>query len=302
MKTWIWIAMLFFIGAWSMAPAVHAEDQTAVTMEDLLASSDIVLSEDAQSGAPVAVAAHPEQAEGGISLKALGLKMQALIAAWKLDPVGGLGAFLRENRLINAPVAGGGLIQNGEFTTDLAGWTVANRLYGGASAYGGASSFGPIVAPAGSVDGKFAVVHTGTWDQSSHGQIEQTFRLNQPTSATFTVVSNFITTEPMTGNAGQFNDNGIINVYINDGTGSILFTAFDSRNSSTWIPVTDLPLVLNGDRAAGVNSGNQTGWLTATSGTIFFDRNTNYNVLIEVNDVSDATYDSAILVDMVGLQ
>lgn len=286
------MGMLVFVASVFVVPQVGA-----VTLEDLVNSSDVIMSEKAQGGAAVAVVEHPENFEGGIKLAGgQGITMQAIISQWKLDPVGGLGTLMRDAAQGNAPVAAGGLIQNGEFTTDLAGWTVANMSYGGASAYGGASSFGPIVAPAGSVDGRFAVVHTGTWDQSNHGSIEQGFRVNQATSATFTIGYNFITTED---NAAQFNDNGIINVYLNDGTGTVMFGAFDSKNSSTFTPVSGLPLVLNGGWG---QNGFQTGWQTASSGTLFFNKNMDYSVRIEVNDVSDRVLDSAILVDMVGLQ
>lgn len=300
-----WIFSIFVLAGSVVVTPANAEGLgTGVTLDDLVNSSDVVISESAQGGAAVAIVAHPEDIEGGIALKSMGLTMQAIVAAWKNnDPIVGLGSLMRDASPGNPPVAGGGLIENGEFTTDLTGWTVANRIYGGATAYGGASSFGSIVAPVGSVDGRFAVVHTGTWDQSRQGSIEQGFRVNQPTSATFTVGYNFVTTEDVSVMPGapnsQFNDNAIINVFINDGTGSVLFSTYDSRNSSTFMPAYDLPTVINGGRG---QNGYQTGWQTASSGTLLFDRNTQYKVRIEVNDVSDDVIDSALLVDRIGLQ
>lgn len=282
--------MLLLSGIAVTVPA-YAEELAAVTMEDLLASSDVVLSENAMSGAPVAIVAHPEAAEGGKFLKTnFGLTIAALIRAWKQNARAGLELLPRD--LIPRPTgtSGGSLITNAEFTTDVSGWTAVN-------AYGGATDFGPILAPGTSVDGKFAVAHTGPWDNSNQGSLTQTVRVNTPQDMMFTVSYNFITTEWSQNYGTQFNDNATVTVSDPSGA-NVKFALFESLNSSAFTPVSGLPETLNNDRG---NTGGTTGWLTSSSETIFFDRG-DYKIRIEVNDVSDKTIDSAILVDMVSLQ
>jgi hypothetical protein len=267
-------------------------------LDSLIASEDVLLTEEAAvGGTAVDIVAKPEEIEGGGVLKQnVGMMISAIARAWRSRPIDGLEILPRDMPKGGLGGSGGGggpaMIKNGEFGTDLNYWTAKN-------AYGGFSSFGSVVPDALSADGKFAVMHTGTWDAGVQGSIQQTFNVNVAKEMTFSVLYNFITTEVnyLTGGSGaHFNDNAIVTLSHSDGT--VQFGLFESVNSSTFMPVTGLPNMINNGRG---QDGSQTGWIARNSGPILFATG-NYTVRIEVNDVSDACVDSAMLVDMVGLQ
>lgn len=282
-------AVLLFISAGLRAEVSAPDAAQTASLEALLTSSDVVLSKDAASGVPVKLVEDPGKIEGGVVLRNdLGLTISAIAKAWKGNPISGLEQLPRD--LAGGGGGGGGatdLLRNGEFTTDVSGWTAAN-------AYGGEISFGPIAAPAGSSDGRFAVVHTGS-GSVMQGSLEQRIRINSPANAAFLVRYNFVSTEWMGSSGGKYNDNAVITLRDNQ-SNEIRFGLFESVNGSTMSPVSGLPDVISGN---GQNGG-QTGWLTQSSALLFFDRG-NYTVSIEVNDVSDGYYDSALLVDAVSL-
>lgn len=263
-----------------------------LSLSELVNSQDVLLSEEAASGIAVDIVENPSEIRGGGILKQkIGLLISQIAQAWRNNPTWGLENLPRElaprwGRLNNTG------IRNGEFTTDLSGW---NSQF----AYAGATSFGDIVPDAATIDGAFAVAYSGTWDEGSQGYIEQTFRINKAQEMSFSVLYNFVTTEInyLVGGSGpHFNDNAIITLTFEDGT--VQFGLFESVNSSTLQPATNLPYVINNGRG---QNGSQTGWRAFHSDPITFARG-NYTVRIEVNDVSDLYVDSAILVDMVGLE
>ena len=264
-------------------------DESIVTLDSLIQSQDVVLSEDALAeGTPAELVSQPSAITGkGVLKQKIGLLISQL-AQWRLRPIDGLEILPRDLIPRWGLIAGKGpLIVNEEFTNNLNGWTTSN-------AYAGATSFGSIVPDPVSKDNAFAVAHTGLWDAASQGFIEQSFKVNTPKEMTFSVLYNFVTTK---GGVTYFNDNAIISISHEDGT--VTYGLFESTNSSTFIPVTGLPSnIINGGRG---QNGNQTGWVQRSSDPILFDRG-NYKVRIEVNDVYDEYVDSAILVDMVGLE
>ncbi len=287
------MAVLAIAGTCVVAPGVRAEEATPVSMDDLLLSEDIVLTPSAMTGGAVEIVARPEEVRGGVTLKQkIGILISSLVKIWKTRPIDGLELLPRDliQRLFGS--SGGTSITNAEFTTDLSGWTSLN-------AYAGASAFGTVTPAATSTDNRFAVTYSGTWDAGNQGYIEQTFHVNTPKNMTFSVLYNFITTEinaAVGGSGAHFNDNALVTLTHADGT--VQFGLFESVNSSTLIPVSGLPNLINAGRG---QTGGQTGWITKSSDVLSFDAG-DYTVRIEVNDVSDFYGDSAMLVDMVGLQ
>lgn len=268
-----------------LASPVYGE----IKLDDLVNSSDVVLSPEAQSGAAVAIVQNPELMEGGTKL-ALGLnvKMKDLVAAWRDgDREVGLTTFAQDLSSNPPPAVGTDLVVNGEFTSDLSGWISEN-------AFGGVSSFGPITAPVGSADGKFAVAHTGPWKASNRGMIEQDFMMPTSANAVLSVVYNFVTTEFPTSVGSTFNDNMIVT--LDDKRDKIVFSLFEDVNTSSFSPVSGLPSEL-----MYLSDGGQTGWITENSPQLWLRSGGPYTITIEVNDVTDYIFDSAILVDRVGI-
>jgi hypothetical protein len=272
--------------------AAYAEP---VTLEALLASSDVVLSESARSGVAIEIAAQPREILGGVGNGNGG------------TPPGqggtppGLGGGTPPGQGGTPPgqggtppgqgggSGGGGLLTNMEFTTGVTGWTAIN-------AYGGATSFGSVVPDASSLDGAFAVAHTGIWGAASYGSLEQSFTVSSSTSANFSVLYNFITTEWGSTSGAQFNDMASVTITNPDGT--YAFRLVESAQGSQLFPVSGLPTTINGGRG---QEGGQTGWVVGSSGPLVFGTGT-YTIRIDVTDAADVYVDSAILVDRVGLQ
>lgn len=278
-----------------MGFGVTAAAAEPVTLEALLASSDVVLCEAAQSGAAVEIAAEPSDILGGV-----GNGNGGTPPGQGGTPPGlgggtppGQGGGTPPGQGGTPPGQGGGgggaLLSNMEFTNGVTGWTTIN-------AYGGATSFGSILPDAASLDGAFAVAHTGIWGEASYGSIEQSFTISSSTSANFSVLYNFITTEWGSTSGAQFND--MASVTISNPDGTYAFRLVESAQGSQLFSVTGLPSVINGGRG---QDGGQTGWVVGASGPLVFGTGT-YTVRIDVSDAADSFVDSAILVDRVGLQ
>lgn len=262
------------------------------SFESLLASADIVLNEEAKSGARIAVAENPSEIVAGNSLT-----RQELIQMWlgdeRLFTASNLKAFLDENlgkeKLPPGQqnrVSGVELIVNGEFGS-LDGWTYKNAI-------GGLSSFGEVVASPASNDNVFAAAHTRL--NEVQGFIEQTVHVKNPREAVFNVLYNFITMEfPL---RMDFPTDDFATVTISDNKNSIKFQVHESKSTSSFSSV-NIPRHL----LAGLNGtqvGGQTGWLE-TSKDLSFNPG-NYKIRIEVNDVWGTSADAAILVDRISLK
>jgi hypothetical protein len=297
MKTWTTVILgIVFLVGFGAAPSLA---EPAVTLDALLASSDLVLSEAAREGVAVELVMNPGEVLGaapprnfrqylrsqGITIRELRQQnpgnwrelLKALRDEWRAIRNGGGGG------------GGGSLITNPEFTTDVSGWTAIN-------AYGGATSFGSIVPDAASVDGSFAVAHTGVWTDAAYGMLEQTFNVSSSTTANFAVLYNFVTTEWGSTSGAQFND--AATVTLTNASGAVQFRLIESALGSQLFAATDLPTIMNGGRG---QTGGQTGWVVGSSGPLVFAPGV-YTIRIDVGDAADAALDSAILVDRVGLQ
>ncbi len=292
------VLMLFALVA--VTPAISSATAD-VTVDALLASSDIVLSEAAMEGVAVNLVPEPSGVIGGAPGNGNG---NGNGGGPPFTPPGQGGTAPGQGGTPpgqggTPPGQGGGgqvvpLITNGEFTTDLTGWTAINAI-------GGVTSFGSITPAVGSVDGAFAVAHTGPWDASAYGMIEQNFTVAVATTNTFNVLYNFVSTEWASeqmgsGSGPEFNDQSTI-VLISNADGTATFSLGEAVNTSAHVPVTGLPSYINDGRT---QNGYQTGWLVGSSGPLYFAPG-NYTVRIEVMDAGDSWADSAILVDRVGL-
>jgi hypothetical protein len=176
------------------------------------------------------------------------------------------------------------LILNNEFK-DLSNWEYKNAFT--------TSHFGPITAdPNMSFDKIFAVVHTGLGESSNQGYLEQSINIPMSRNATFSMLYNFVTCEYPQWYGSKFNDN--VKVKIVGPSGDLILDFSKELNSSSFSFVNGLP----GD-VLDHTWGGQTGWLLFTKDLLF--KNGIYKLRIEVNDVSDNIFDSAVLVDRVGL-
>jgi hypothetical protein len=259
-----------------------------VSIESLLASSDIVLSELARGGAAVELVADPSRLRAGAPPEGRGYTKRDILPPGQGGTPPGQGGTPPGQ----TPDMPSQLIVNNEFTTDLTGWIAVN-------AYAGVSQFGSIYAPEGSVDGKFAVVHTGGTSYGSEvwqGSLEQAITVNANREAVFSTIYNFVTTELGAGSKAM---NDYATITLTGPDGSIRFYLAESVHLTPLEPISDIPIPpLYG---WGNQNGGQSGWLSATSDPLFLGTGI-YTLRIEVNDHFDPWCDSAILLDRVGLQ
>lgn len=186
---------------------------------------------------------------------------------------------------------GGGsldLITNGNFALGLFGW----QNEGSAPVM---STFGPIGPPTGSV-GPFAAPNTGLGDVSALGSITQTF--NVPTSrvASLEVIYNFVTNEFPEFYGTQFNDSFRISLTGPAGTLAIEQSALNNHQFSEYAAVAGLPTNLMDN-----STGGQLGWRAFSEPNLALSPG-NYTLRIEVRDVTDQIFDSAMLVDRASLR
>lgn len=280
-----WIGLLVIMVNSSMASPAQAGEQT---FEELIFSRDVVLEPAAASGAPVSIVARPARIDAGRRDDPnRGRLIAAIIEAWKANPNGMLPRDLIPrpgNRISDQRIG------NGEFTADVGGWTAVN-------AYGGAASFGAIAPAASSADGRFAVLHTGPWDDAAQGSLEQIFRVHRPAELSVALLYNFVTTEWPQQYGQQWNDNAAIVIHNVAGT-EVKFAFSTSLNEAEFTPVSGLPEVINAGRG---QSGGTTGWRRVGADPLYYARG-EYRIRIEVNDVADRRNDSALLVDQVSLR
>jgi|GEM_PF-6750228 len=178
------------------------------------------------------------------------------------------------------------LLKNAEFANDLSDWQHENAFV--------SSSFGPIVADHySSLDNSFAVAHTGWGDQSTRGYLEQPVNVPMSRTGAFSMLYNFVTTEYPTFQGSEFNDYFKLTL---SGPSGELVTKIDYLNSSNFQSVSGLPASI-----LDQTTGGQTGWLFFNQSGLLLKQGI-YKLRIEVNDVTDPIYDSAILVDRASLR
>ena len=191
------------------------------------------------------------------------------------------------------------LVKGGEFSTsaDLDHWTEKSN------AKAGYSSFGSISYPGVSSDQRFGFVHTGLGANSDQGFMLQTVLPLKSSSAVFNARYNFVTTEFPQFLGSQYNDSFVIKIEdIASGATKVLAsfsgslnTLFDANDPVIQnLPAQFLDMVASG--------GGQTGWVTKSSDQIALKSGGKYRIYIDVQDVGDKIYDSALLIDKVSLR
>lgn len=190
------------------------------------------------------------------------------------------------------------LVKGGEFTdaSDLNHWTSLN-------AKSGYSAFGDILSSASSSDQQFGFIHTGLGDSSDKGFMVQNVFPTKNSSAVFNARYNFVTTEFPKYLNSLFNDSFVIKIEdVNSGATKTLASFEGSLNElfkSSDPVVQNLPAQFLDE---GKNGGGQTGWLVKSSDAISLKAGGQYRVYIDVRDVGDKVYDSALLIDKVSLR
>lgn len=191
------------------------------------------------------------------------------------------------------------LVKGGEFGTssDLVYWTEKSN------AKAGYSSFGSISYPGVSSDQLFGFVHTGLGANSDQGFMLQTVLPIKNSSAVFNARYNFVTTEFPQYLGSQYNDSFVIKIEdIASGATKVL-ASFSGSLNTLFDPndpvVQNLPAEFLDMVASG---GGQTGWVTESSDQIALKSGGKYRIYIDVNDVGDKIYDSALLIDKVSLR
>ena len=191
------------------------------------------------------------------------------------------------------------LVKGGEFSTssDLAYWTEKSN------AKAGYSSFGSISYPGASSDQLFGFVHTGLGATSDQGSMLQTVLPIKNSSAVFTARYNFVTTEFPQFLGSQFNDSFVIKIEDIESGATKVLASFSGSLNTLFDPndpvVQNLPAEFLDMVASG---GGQTGWVTESSDQIALKANGKYRIYIDVRDVGDKIYDSALLIDKVSLR
>jgi len=203
---------------------------------------------------------------------------------------------------VGSLIAGSGdlgeLVLGGEFTTAAA---LNHWIAGGAMS--GLDSFGPIVAPASSIDGRFGLVHTGLGEASSTGSIVQTFVPLKSSKAVFNIRYNFVTTEYPRWLNSEYNDS--FSIVIKDVTSGAERTLSSFSGSLNQIftagdPVIDgLPDTVL-DRAG--NGAGATGWITKSSGILMLRSGCRYQIMVRIDDVGDTIWDSALLIEKISVR
>lgn len=182
------------------------------------------------------------------------------------------------------------LFLNGEFLNGLEDWLSRGALV--------SNDFpaSPSVLPPShmSPDGLFAVVHTGLGDASTLGYIEQQVTVPLSRNGVFSMLYNFLTSEYPDWVGSEFND--YFQVSLVGPSGELTLTKAEFLNSTSFTPVSGLP----GGILDNV-TGGQTGWKIFNQGPLALKQGV-YVFRVEVRDVSDAIFDSAILIDRVSLK
>lgn len=187
-----------------------------------------------------------------------------------------------------ATVADAELIRNGEFTTGLENWETKGAFT--------TDRFGSIRASSlHSRDGVFAVAHTGWADESNLGYVEQNVTVPMARSANFSMLYNFVTSEYPYWVGSQYND--YYQVTITGPSGEKTMSMAEYLNSTYFTLVDDIPTQLD----AWFGTAGQTGWKIMGQNALPLKQGI-YKVRVEVRDVSDDIFDSAILVDRISLR
>ena len=191
------------------------------------------------------------------------------------------------------------LVKGGEFSTssDLVYWTEKSN------AEAGYSSFGSISYPGASSDQLFGFVHTGLGATSDQGSMLQTVLPIKNSSAVFTARYNFVTTEFPQFLGSQFNDSFVIKIEDIESGATKVLASFSGSLNTLFDPndpvVQNLPAEFLDMVASG---GGQTDWVTESSDQIALKSGGKYRIYIDVKDVGDKIYDSALLIDKVSLR
>lgn len=190
------------------------------------------------------------------------------------------------------------LVKGGEFsnTSDLKYWESSN-------AKSGYTSFGEISSSGLSSDKHFGFVYTGLGDQNYIGYMTQDIVAQKASSAVFNVRYNFVTTEFPHYLGSQYNDSFIVKITdISSGQTKTLGSFSGSLNQlfqASDPVVRNLPTQFL-DQAS--NGGGQTGWITKSLDKIYLNSGGKYRIYVDVRDVGDRIYDSALLIDKISLR
>lgn len=205
------------------------------------------------------------------------------------------------------------LVSNGEFSRGFDSWSIGSATMGPGSLPFVASSLGqvgPNDPPPGlgapttlSVDNLFAVVHTGLGDPNNLGFIEQELQVGKSARVAFNIRYNFVSREfPRYSEAGTpFNDT--LRVSLSGPAGRIVVNMVEQVEGNQFQAATNLSGAL--DQQNGIDGG-QLGWKTESRllglGNDLLLSKGSYTLRVEVRDVGDNIFDSAVLVDRVSLR
>jgi len=167
-------------------------------------------------------------------------------------------------------------------------------------ALAGLSNFGPILSPD-SAGGRFGLIHTGLGSASSEGRIDQLVISPRTAAATFKVQYNFVTTEFPQFLGTQFNDTFSVTITDVSSGASKTLVSFGGELNKLFSPgdpvVQGLP-----SNILDHTAGGQTGWQVKSLSNLHLKQGGRYLVQFRVNDVGDAVFDSALLINKASLR
>lgn len=166
------------------------------------------------------------------------------------------------------------------FSGGIASWTSSSNAFA-------TSTFGTLTGPDGS---PFAVIHTGRGSQADSGLLSKQMDIASSQDTNFNFKYNFISTEYPNYVGSAFNDYFRVEVHTSDGRTHVLTQ--EEVNSATFTSVSGLPTAV-----MDVSAGGQTGWKTVEK-TVNTPGGTTV-LHFHVQDVGDAAFDSAALIDNV---